>query len=91
MINLIETPQRADITAVYEVNEDMLTITIGDDVEIFDFTGLPDGKAEEIVVETLPVNPIVSASKTDGVLDIVAIRFYNEEEKSLYEVGVKDV
>ena len=40
MINLIETPQRADIKAEYTVNNDVLTVKIGDATEIFDFTGL---------------------------------------------------
>ena len=39
MINLIETPQRADIKAEYNVNGDVLTVKIGDVEEIFDLQG----------------------------------------------------
>lgn len=86
MINLIYTPQRADIKANYEVNSDMLTVTIGDTTETFDFTGLAEGIAEEIIVEILPINPIISVEKTGDIVNVTVIRFYGEEEKSLFEV-----
>lgn len=86
MINLIETPQRADIKAEYNVNGDVLTVKIGDVEEIFDFTGLEEGVAEEIIVEELPVNPIVSAEKIGDVINVTVIRFYGENEKHLFEV-----
>ena len=56
MINLIETPQRADIKAEYNVNGDVLTVKIGDVEEIFDFTGFEEGITEEIIAEELPIN-----------------------------------
>ena len=85
MINLIETPQRADIKAEYNVNGDILTVKIGDVEEIFDFTGLEEGVAEEIIVEELPINPIVSAEKTGDTINIKVIRFYGANEKHLFE------
>lgn len=87
MINLIETPQRADIKAEYNVNDgDVLTVKVGEIEEIFDFTGLEEGRAEEIIVEELPINPIVSAEKTGNVVNVTVIRFYGEDEKHLFEV-----
>jgi len=86
MINLIETPQRADIKAEYIVNGDVLTVKMGDVEEIFDFTGLEEGVAEEIIVEELPINPIVSAEKTGNIVNVTVIRFYGEDEKHLFEV-----
>lgn len=86
MINLIETPQRADIKAEYNVNEDVLTVKIGDVEEIFDFTGLEEGVAEEIIVEELSINPIVRAEKIGDVINVTVIRFYGEDEKYLFEV-----
>jgi len=88
MINLIETPQRADIVATYETNGDILTATIGEAVEIFDFTGLPEGTAEEIVAEILPVNPVVAVEKVTDTVNVTVIRFYGAEEKELFEEGV---
>lgn len=86
MISLIKTPQRADIKAEYTISNDILTVTIADKTEIFDFTGLADGRVEEIVAEALPVNPIVSVEKIDATVNITVIRFYSEDEKEIYEV-----
>ena len=85
MINLIYTPQRADIKAEYIINNDVLTVKINDKTEAFDFTGLDEGIAEEIVAEVLPINPIVSAEKVGNVINITVIRFYSKEEKHLFE------
>lgn len=85
MINLIETPQRADIKAEYITNNDILTVTIDEITETFDFTGLKEGRAEEIIAEILPVNPIVSVEKIGDVVNVTVIRFYTFEEKELFE------
>jgi len=87
MINLIETPQRADFKAKYTVGNDILTVKIGEVTEVFDFTGLDEGKAEEIIAETLPINPIISAEKIGDTINIKVIRFYTFEEKELFENG----
>lgn len=86
MINLLETPQRADFKAEYTTDNDILTVTINDVSETFDFTGLGEGIAEEIVVEILAINPIVKVKKVLDTVHITVVRFYNEEEKSLFEV-----
>ena len=86
MINLIETPQRAEIKAVYKIDGDILTVTMGEITETFDFTGLEEGKAEEIIVENLIFNPIVSVEKIGDMVNITVIRFYAEDEKQLFEV-----
>jgi hypothetical protein len=90
MINLIETPQRADFKAEYIVNNDILTVKINDVTETFDFTGLAEGVAEEIAVETLPINPIISAEKIGETVNIKVIRFYGQDEKGLFEGGQHD-
>lgn len=87
MIDLIETPQRADIKAKYTVEDDVLTVKINGVAETIDFTGLEDGMAEEITVEYLPVNPIVSVEKTGDVISVTVIRFYGEDEKAVFENG----
>lgn len=85
LINIIYTPQRSDIKAEYSAINDILTIKIGEIEEIFDFTNLDEGKAEEIIVEKLPINPIISAEKIGDTTDITVIRFYGEREKELFE------
>ena len=87
MIKIIEVPQRADIKISYEVNGEILEITIDKVKETFDFTGLPDGVMEEIEVTSLPINPILSAKKVDGVLTVELLRFYSFEEKGEFENG----
>lgn len=85
MINLIETPQRADFKAEYTTENDVLIVKIGETEETFHFTGLEEGVAEEIIAEVLPINPIVSAKKTGNTVNIKVIRFYGEDEKELFE------
>lgn len=91
MINLIETPQRADIKAEYTVENDILTVTVNDKTEVFDFTGLIEGIAEEITTEVLAINPIISVEKIGDTVNVKVIRFYNSDEKELFEVGGLDV
>ena len=86
MIDLIKTPQRADIKVEYAINNDVLTVNIGEVTETFDFTGLEEGVAEEIVVEILPINPIVKVEKIGDAVNIEVIRFYSADEKGLFEV-----
>lgn len=85
MINLTYTPQRADIKATYMVKGDFLTTTINDVEEIFDFTNIADGILEEIVIESLPVNPILTVERVDDNVNITVIRFYGEDEKNIFE------
>lgn len=85
MINLIKTPQRADFKISYETDKDKLIIKIDNTEEIFDFTGLPEGRAESIEPEVLPINPIISAEKTGDTITVLLIQFYGGEEAHLYE------
>ena len=88
MIDLYYTPQQNSfIRAEYIVDDDVLTVKIGDVEEIFDFTELPEGRAEEIIAEHLPVNPVLSAEKVGDTINVTAIRFYGDDEKHLFEVN----
>lgn len=82
MISIIETPQRADFKVEYATDNDILTVTIGDKTEIFDFMLIPEGIAEEITIQVLLVNPIVSVEKIADTINITVIRFYSEAEKN---------
>lgn len=84
MINLICTPQRADFKVDYNVNNDILTVKIGEIIETFDFTDAPEG-VTEINIKSLPVNPILAVEKIGNDTEVIAIRFYGEDEKSIYE------
>ena len=86
MINLTESPQRADIEIQYTISNDILTAIIGESIETFDFTGIEEGIAEEIIVEILTINPIVNVEKIGDMVNITVVRFYAEDEKQLFEV-----
>ena len=85
------TPQRSDFyISTYQLENDILTVSINDVVETFDFSQFPDGVAEQITTETLPINPIVSAQRVNGELNITVIQFYGKDEKDQYEVPYDD-
>jgi len=60
------------ITTTYtELNGDTDPIT-----DTFDFTALPDGEANVDAIETaLPINPIRSAKRVDGVLYVELLHY----------------
>lgn len=72
MIKVYFSPQVSDRQIEYSFNGETLTAKIGDTEDIFDFSSLPDGELDrEQEIETiLPVNPIVSAKRVDGVLHL---------------------
>ena len=48
--------------------------------DTFDFTGLPDGEAEYSMIETvLEYNPILKATKVDGILSVELLNFISED------------
>ena len=87
MVTVIEIPQRSDNSISHTIAGDVLTITVNDVKEAFDFTGLPEGIAESIEPELLPVNPIVSAVKAGDTVTVQLIRFYSRAEKAVFENG----
>lgn len=61
------------ITAAYkklEGEEVVETLT-----ETFDFNGLPDGILTEVTTD-LPVNPVITAKKENGVLTVTLLTFH---------------
>ena len=85
MIKLIKTPQRVDFKVIYEIKGDVLTVTMGELKESFDFTGLPEGRAESITPDILIINPIIGAEKTGDTVTVTVIEFYGESERAAYE------
>lgn len=87
MIKIIETPQYSSYKYTYEVEDDILTLTMNEEIEVIDLTELEEGRAESIELEVLPINPVVSIEKTGEVIEVTLIRFYDEDEKELFEYG----
>jgi hypothetical protein len=60
---------------------------MNEETEVLDLTDLPEGQAESIELEVLPINPVASIQKTGEVIEVTLIRFYDSDEKELFENG----
>lgn len=87
MIKIIETPQYSSFKYTYEIEGDVLTLTMNEETEVLDLTDLEEGRAESIELEVLPINPVVSIEKTGEVIEVTLIRFYDSDEKEKFENG----
>ena len=82
-------PQIRDYNKIwYEITENVITITINDVTDTFDFTDIPDGKlqlyddeGESAIESTLSEVPIIGAEKTDGVLTVEIIFSLDDFER----------
>jgi hypothetical protein len=84
-MQVLVSPQRSDDVIEYQFSGEKITAaTVNGQSDVFDFSTLPDGKAEEITT-ILSVNPIVSAKRVDGVLFVELLNFIGanatEEER----------
>jgi len=72
MIKVYFSPQRADNQIEYSFCGEMVTARIDEIEDTFDFSNLPDGELhmEEPIETTLPVCPIISAKRVDGILHL---------------------
>jgi hypothetical protein len=69
------SPCRSDDSLVYTFDGEKVIANFNGQVDVFDFTGMPDGKAENIET-TLPIDPILSAERRDGVLYLELLYFH---------------
>lgn len=77
-MKILYKPQRSDENIEYQFNGDVITATYKGVTDTFDFSYLPDGKAENIDT-LLEINPILSAERIDGKLKIVLLNFIGPE------------
>jgi hypothetical protein len=73
-MNIKHSPQRSDNVVEYDFGNDKITVTVNNESDTFDFSGFTDGIAENIET-SLPVNPIISAEKKEGILHLELINF----------------
>jgi len=85
MIKVYFSPQVSDRKIEYGFNGETLTVKIGDTEDVFDLSSLPDGELnmEEPIESTLPVNPIISARRIDGILHLELLNWI--ESNAPYE------
>lgn len=72
------SPVRSDKTISYEFYGEIITVTIDEQVDRFDFSEVPNGRLEEVET-SLPLNPIVSAERIDGELYVELINFISSD------------
>lgn len=80
------------ITATLKLGHEEITeegevtfITDEEYTDTFDFTDMPDGKLEEST-STLPVDPLLSAERIDGVLHVTLLKYHgaNATQEELF-------
>src|SRR5690606_40313482 len=74
VMRVLFSPQRSDDQIEYSFSGETITATIDEQSDTFDFSQMPDGEMVEVET-TLPVNPIISARRTNGVLEVVLLNF----------------
>lgn len=85
MIKVLYSPQLNDNdTLTYDFQGEKIIATLNGQIDEFDFTGMPNGKAENITSE-LPINPVIEAERVDGILKLTLLNLIRmdatEEEK----------
>ena len=87
MIKVYFSPQRADNQIEYSFYGETVTARIGTVKDTFDFSGLPDGELdrhEDTQIKTiLPVCPVISAKRVDGILHLELLNWI--ESNAPYE------
>lgn len=81
-MRIYKSPQiRADEKRFeFEFSGEMIVATLDGVSDIFDFTGFPDGEVGYSMIETvLEYNPILKATKVDGILSVELLNFISED------------
>ena len=81
-MRIFKSPQiRFDgIQFTFAFEGETVSATLNGVTDTFDFTGLPDGEADYSMIETvLEYNPILKATKVDGILSVELLNFISED------------
>ena len=80
---IYKSPQfNNEIKYEYRYESEIIQVLIGEDVfDTFDFTGFTqDGELDVTSVETtLPINPILSAKRDNGILYVKLLNFIDDD------------
>ena len=61
----------------YAFDGEKITATYEGESDTFDFTNMPDGAATFMDIDSdLTYNPIITATRQDGILSVTLIEFY---------------
>lgn len=84
-MEILYSPQFNENKIEYKFDVDIVTITIDEQTETFDFANMPDGKAETIESDVFDFCPVLSAERKEGVLYLEILNFIGldatEEER----------
>lgn len=85
-MRVLYSPQFNDNERIkYTFEHDKVIAEKEKDIEVFDFNGMPDGKAENIESDVFEFCPVLSAERKEGVLHLELLNFIGfdatEEEK----------
>lgn len=79
-MNIKYSPVRSDDTITHEFENDVVTITIGEETDTFDFSTFSDGEAVVSEFETnLSINPFVSVRRENGELFIEVMNYIGKD------------
>lgn len=85
-MKVLFSPQYNPIEKIkYEFEDEIIKVTYNGITDIFDFSAMPDGEVTNIDT-ILPVNPIISAKRENGVLWIELLNFIgkNATEEEMF-------
>lgn len=79
-MRILLTPQVNDITISYSFSGEIITATIGEVTDTFDFSGFPDGEINFNDIETiLPSHPVIEAKRENGILSVQLLNCISED------------
>ena len=73
------SPQVNQNRIEYTFGNDVITATLNDVTETFDFSEMPNGIAESIKSEVFEFDPVLSAKKENGILYLKLINFIGKD------------
>lgn len=74
-MRIMKSPQRADEKINYSIENEVITVEFREQTEVYDFSTMPNGIAEEIKSEVFSFNPVLSAKRESGVLSVELLNF----------------
>lgn len=77
-MKILYSPQRSDKTIYYEFSNEVITVKIDNQIDVFDFRETPNGMLEKTET-TLKVNPILSAERKEGELYVTLLKYIDKD------------
>ena len=81
MMMIHYSPQRSDRELSYAFPQpDVVEATLDGQMDVFDFSGSPDGELDVSALETtLDICPVLAARRVNGRLEVTLLRFHGPD------------